>query len=91
MNVELGDGSTNWPFPPSEWELRRRAARQTVDEARLIRPVLAHPPTVAERRMRRSCTAASPHWKPPGTPRPGCRRSAHRLHLLVQAGRTAPP
>ncbi|KEF04928.1 MULTISPECIES: hypothetical protein [Streptomyces] len=86
MDIEQGDGSTSRPFPPTEWELRRRAAQQAVDEARLVRPVLAHPPTAAERRivreLHRSIAALEAAWDAPDRLPP----LAHRLHLLVQAG-----
>ncbi|MFB1046849.1 hypothetical protein [Streptomyces chrestomyceticus] len=86
MDIELGDGSTNRPFPPTKWELRRRAAQLAVDEARLARDVSVRPVTAAETRivqkLYRGIAALQAAWDAPDRLPP----LAHRLHLLVEAG-----
>ncbi|MFF3277149.1 hypothetical protein ACFYWU_40465 [Streptomyces chrestomyceticus] len=91
MDIELGDGTSSRPFPPSAWELRRRAAQQAVDEARLARDVSVRPATAAETRIAqelyRAIAALQAAWDAPDRLPP----LAHRLHLLVEAGQFVRP
>ncbi|MFF3275970.1 hypothetical protein ACFYWU_34285 [Streptomyces chrestomyceticus] len=50
-DIELGDGSSNRPVPPTEWERRRLAAFEAVDEARFTRLGLIRRPAAVERRL----------------------------------------
>ncbi len=91
MDIELGDGSSTRPFPPTAWELRRRAAQQAVDEARLTRNVLVRPATAAEtsiaQELYRRIAALQAVWDARDQLPP----LAHRLRLLVEVGQLVRP
>ncbi|MFH9426422.1 hypothetical protein [Streptomyces sp. NPDC017529] len=86
-DIELGDGSSNRPFPPTPWELRRRAAYEAVDMARWTRLGSVKPPTPAERRIAGELAAAvdamRAAWYAENARLPPI---AHRMQMLTHAG-----
>ncbi|KOT80899.1 hypothetical protein ADK70_26955 [Streptomyces rimosus subsp. pseudoverticillatus] len=86
-DYELGDGSSTRPFPPTAWEVRRRAAYEAVDVARWTRLGSIKPPTPAERRiageLADAVDAMRAAWYVKDNRLPPL---AHRMQMLTHAG-----